>query len=78
MNKCYFPFTCTSESLRDTGLDGEQSDTRHITVRAEIVARDTRPFLSPQRREKHTQIKPKEKLHIVLKRASAPQSSNFV
>lgn len=58
MNKCYFPFTCTSESLRDTGLDGEQSDMRHITVSAEIEARDTRPshslFLSHTPQDKKT------------------------
>lgn len=44
---------------RDTALDGEQSDMRHITVSTEIVARDTRPshslFLSLPRRKKNTQ-----------------------
>lgn len=80
MNKCYFPFTCTSESLRDTGLDGEQSDMRHIpvTVSTEIVSRDTQPsnslFLSLLKKKKKTEIKLKEKLHIVFKMASALQS----
>lgn len=57
MNKCYFPFTCTSESLRDTGLDGEQSDMRRITVSTETVSRDTQPsnslFLSLLRKYTH-------------------------
>ncbi len=76
MNKCDFPFTCTSESLRDTGLDGEQSDMRHITVSAEIVARDTQPshslFLSlPRRKNTHISKADRKAPHCAQKGFSA-------